>query len=229
MMKSMKKKPFILLTMIPLLLLVNYGLMAIEPSAKKRFLKETFLSSQICLHVGLNRFSADGADSDYMAGTNDFPVIPAYQSPAFGISCAFFTSRSFAVGVDLSYGLSTSVDLRDPADGETIQADTPKNLLAVFNLFQYFDLSRQMRLFVSLGGGAEYRIAEDREYQSDLGSRIIISAPAKPLSALVAIGMGMQYMFSAALGINLECQADCVFRDSAQLLISPVLALVFKF
>ena len=225
----MKKNTLIILTIIIILLIANFQLMAIQQPTRKSFLKESFLKKQFCLRGGLNMFSVNGADSDYMAGTNDFPVTPAYQSPTFGFSFAVFTSRSFAVGLDVRYGLSTQVDLRDPSDAETIPVDTPKNLVVALNLFQYFNLSKQMQLFISLGGGTEYRMAEDKEYLSNLGSTIIISAPATPLSPLAAGGIGLQYMFSDALGINLECWATYIFRDPAQILVSPALALVLKF
>jgi hypothetical protein len=225
----MNKNTFIILPLLAIWLLADFGLMAIETSGKKNFLQESFLTRQFSMHGGLNVFAVNGADSDYRAGANDFPVTPAYLAPDFGLGFVYFTSRSFAVGLDMGYTLSASVGLRDPGDGEAIRVRTPQNIAAVLYVFRYLELSRQVRFFVSLGGGAEYRLAEDEEYVSALGSQIIISAPAKPLSPLAAVGVGMQYMFSAALGINLECRASYIFRSPAQLLISPVLALVLKF
>ena len=225
----MKKNTNIMLMLTIILLLASFQLMAIEPSAKKSFLKESFPKKQFCLRGVLNMFSVNGAVSDYMAGSNDFPVTPAYQSPALGFGFAVFSARSFAVGLDINYGLSTQVDLRDPSDGETIQVDTTKSLVAALNLSQYVNLSRQMQLFISLGGGAEFRMADDTEYISNLGSKIVINAPAKPFSPLATAGIGLQYMFSAALGISLECLATYIFRDPPQILVAPALALVLKF
>lgn len=228
-MKIMKTKPFVMLTASAMLLFANFGLTAVETSSNKRSLKDSFLKRQVCLRGGLNWFSVNGTENDYLAGSNDFPVTPAYQAPAFGFGCAFFFSRSLAVGLDFDYALSTSVALRDPADGETIKADTPAGLVVAINLFQYFDLSREMRWFICLGVGGEYRMAKDREYMTDLGSRILISAPEKQISPLVAAGLGGQYMFFPGMGITLECRAAYVFRDSAQLFISPRMAVVLKF
>jgi hypothetical protein len=227
--KTMKKNTRNIFMAMTLLLLADFGLKAIETSGNKNFLQESFLTRQFSLRGGLNVFAVNGAESDYRAGTNDFPVTPSYLAPDFGLGFVYFMSRSFAVGLDMGYTLSASVGLHDPGDGEAIRVSTPKNIVAVLNVLRYMELSRQMRLFVSLGGGAEYRMAEDEEYVSPLGSRIMISAPAKPLSPLAAVGAGMQYMFSAALGINLECRASYIFRDPAQILISPVLALALKF
>jgi hypothetical protein len=227
--KTMKKKTFNIVTTMTLLLLADFGLMAIETSGNKSFLQESFLKRQFSLYGGLNAFAVNGANSDYKAGTNDFPVTPAYQAPAFGLGFVYFTSRYFAIGLDVGYGLSAKVDLRDPSDGETIRVGTPTNIVAVLNVLRYLDLSRQMRLYVSLGGGAECRLAKDKAYISALGSEIISSAPAKPLSPMAAVGAGGEYMFSAALGINLECRATYVFRSPARLLIAPALALVLKF
>jgi hypothetical protein len=227
--KTMKRSTANIIATMALLLLADFGLMAIEHGADENIFKENFLSKQFRISGGLNAFSVNGKAGDYEAGANDFPVTPAYQTPAFGLGFAYFTSRSFAVGLDVGYGFSTSVGMRDPADGESIRVDTPKSIVVALDVFQYLDLSRRMRWFVCLGGGAEYRMAEDKEYVSALGSRIIISAPARPLSPLADAGMGLQYMFSVALGINLECRATYIFRDPAQMLVSSVLALVLKF
>jgi len=228
-MKNMKKNPSIILAAMTMLLFAGLGLRAIEPAARKKSSTGRFLREQFRLSCGLNMFAASGSNGDYSAGSNDFPVTPAYQSPAFGLGFAHFFSRSFAVGLDVGYGLSAAVDLRDPSDGETVPVDTPKNLIAVLSMLQCLDLSRQMCLFFSLGGGAEYRMGEDREYGSASGSRIIIGAPAKPLSPLAAVGVGLRCMFSPALGVDLECRASYIFRDPVQLLIAPTLALVLKF
>jgi len=186
-------------------------------------------SKQFTLRGGLNLFSRCGRESDYQPGENDFPVTPAFMASAAGIGLTFFTSSSFAIGFDVSYGARAKVDLRDPSDGETIRADTPQNLVAVFSLFQYLELSQRTRLFVSFGVGAEYCMAKEVEYVSDLGSRIIISAPANPISPLAVAGIGGQWMFSGTFGIGLECRAFCLFRNPLQFLTSPALTLVLKF
>lgn len=188
-----------------------------------------FKKTQFTLRGGFNMFQAAGSDSDYIAGENDFPVTPAYQAAGMGIGLAFFKSKTFAIGVNVLYGLSTQVDLSDPSDGETIQVDTPKSLVAVLGLSKYFDLSKQLQAFASLGAGGEFRMADDKEFVSNLGSRIVVSAPEKPFSPLAALGAGVQYMISSSLGVAVEVQGLYVFRDPAQLIISPVLALVMKF
>ena len=178
---------------------------------------------------GLNMFSVHGADSDYAAGTNDFPVTSAYQNPVMGFSFAVFTSRSFAYGLDVRYGLSASVDRRDPADEETIQADTPKNLTAVFNLYKYFVFSGRLGLYASIGGGMENLMVQEKEYVSDLGNKIVVAAPEKTLSPLAAGGIGLQAMLSKSLGFAFDIQAAYIFRKTAQILVAPSLALVLKF
>ncbi len=225
----MGKNKLIILTLITVPLLVNMQLLAGQRSARKNILQESFLKKQFCLRGGLGLFSANGAVGDYVAGANDFPVTPAYQSPAFGFGFAVFTSRHFAVGLDIRYGLSTSVDLRDPSDGETIPADTPKNLTAVFSLYKYFDFSERLGLYVSIGGGLENLMVEEKEYVSNLGNKIIIAAPEKALSPLAAGGIGLQAMLSRSLGIALDVQGAYILRKAAQILVSPSLGLVLKF
>ncbi|MCJ7525561.1 MAG: hypothetical protein MUP71_10135 [Candidatus Aminicenantes bacterium] len=220
----MKKNTLIIVTIVSMLLLANVQLAAYQLPAKKSFLKKQF-----CLRGGLNRFTANGVESDYVAGANDFPVTPAFQSPVLGFGFAFFTSRSFAIGLDVRYGLSAAVDLRDPSDGETIAVDTPKNLTAVFNLYKYFDFSKRLGLYVSLGGGLENLMAEEKEYLSNLGNKIIIAGPDQALSPLAAGALGLQAMLSRSLGLAFDFQAAYVFRKKNQLQLSPSLALVLKF
>jgi hypothetical protein len=205
------------------------GLFAIDGTYETFLeLKESFLKKQICLRGGLTMFSANGAESDYKTGINDFPTTPAYLSSAFGFGFAVFTSRSFAVGLDVRYGLSTAVDLRDPSDGETIPVDTPKNLTAVFNFYKYFNFSARWGFYVSIGGGIENLMVEEKEYISSLGNKIVIAAPQKALSPLAAGGIGLQAMLSHSLGIAFDFQAAYILRKTNQLLISPSLALVLK-
>lgn len=224
----MKKKILVIFTIITILQLTTFQLMAIEQPAKQNVLKENFLKKQFCLRGGLNMFSANGAESDYKTGTNDFPTTPAYLSSAFGFGFAFFTARSSAFGLDVRYGLSTAVDLRDPADGETIPVDTPKNLTAVFNFYKYFNFAERWEFYVSIGGGIENLMVEEKEYISSLGNKIVIAAPQKTLSPLAAGGIGLQAMLSRSLGIAFDFQADYILRKTKQLLISPSLALVLK-
>jgi len=174
-------------------------------------------------------FPSSGSDGDYVPGVNDFPVTPAHQAPALGVGLTFPGSRSLAFGVNVSYGLSARVDLRDPSDNETIQAEPPKSILAVLNIAKAIDLSRRMQLLISLGAGGEYRMGGDQEYVSSLGNRIVLLAPEKPFSPLAALAAGVHYMFADSLGVALDVQGAYVFRDPAQLLITPSLGLILKF
>ena len=215
----MRKNQYLGIAVIIAMLLAAGNLSAV--SAPKK--------TQLTLSGGFNMFQACGKDSEYVAGENDFPVTPAYKAPELGIGLSFFTSRAFAIGLDVSYGLSAQVDLRDPSDGETIRVDTPKDLVAVLDFCKYFPLGGDMQLFVSAGGGGEYRMVTEKEYISTLGSKIIISKPDKPFSPLAAVGIGFQYMFSDSMGLAVNCRGVYIFRDPAQVLISPALAFVLKF
>jgi hypothetical protein len=184
---------------------------------------------QLTLRGGLNLFSACGSAGDYRAGENDFPVNPAFMAPAVGIGLTFFSSPSSAIGFDVAYGASATVDLRDPSDGETIRAATPKNLTAACSLLKYLPLSRRLKFSASLGIGAEMRMAKEEEYISDLGSRIIIGAPAPAISPLAVAGIGGQWLASRELVVGLECRAFCFFRGPIQFLVAPALILGLKF
>jgi hypothetical protein len=200
-------------------LLLTAGNLAAARTAKK---------AQFILRAGFNMFQSSGSDGDYVAGANDFPVTPAHQAPALGIGLTFPGSKSLALGVNVSYGLSAQVDLRDPSDGETIQVEPPKSILAVLSVAKAIDLSRGMQLLVSLGAGGEYRMGGDQEFVSSLGNRIVLSAPEKPFSPQAALAAGVHYMFAGSLGVALDVQAAYIFRDPAQLLIMPSLGLILK-
>lgn len=203
---------------IAVMLLAAADLAAARPANK----------TQLILRAGYNMFQSCGSDTDYIAGENDFPVTPAYQAAALGVGLSFSRSQGMAYGVSLSYGLAGQVDLRDPSDGETVRADTPKSLLAVIGATRFIELSRQVRLALSLGAGAEYRMASHLEFISSLGNKIVIPAPEKPFSPLAAVGAGVRYRLSDSLGVALEVQGTYIFRDSAQLLITPYVGLVLE-
>jgi hypothetical protein len=184
---------------------------------------------QFTLRGGLDLFSACGSASDYRPGQNDFPVTPAFAAPAAGIGLTFFSSPSAAIAFDVAYGASVRVDLRDPSDGETIRAAAPKSLMAACSLFHYLRLSRRLQFSVSLGAGAEIRMAKEEEYVSDLGSRILIGAPAPALSPMAVAGIGGQWLASNEMAIGLECRTFCFFRGPIQFLVAPALTLGLKF
>ncbi len=184
---------------------------------------------QFTLRAGLNLFQACGSDGDYVAGENDFPVTPAHQAPSVGIGLTFASGGSLALGIDVQYGLAATVDLRDPSDGEAVQADTPAALLAVLRLSKSIPLTRALRLIVSVGGGGEFRMGGDQEFVSSLGNRIVLEAPEKPFSPLAAAGAELQARLSPALALALEVRAAYLFRDPAVLLVTPALGLVLGF
>jgi hypothetical protein len=215
----MKRNPKAGVVALAALWLIAGELAAITVAKKKQF----------TLRGGLNLFSACGSASDYRSGENDFPVTPAFTAPAAGIGLMFFSSPSAAIAFDVAYGASANVDLRDPSDGETIRAATPRNLMAACSLFYYLRLSRRLQFSVSFGAGAEIRMAKEEEYISGLGSRILIGAPAPVISPLVVAGIGGQWMASRELAIGLECRAFCFFRGPIQFLVSPALTLGLKF
>lgn len=229
------KKP-VAFAIIAFLLLASGNLAAAKTTRTTRSAKsakavkkaKAAKKTRFILRAGLNMFQSNGSDGDYIAGVNDFPSTPAYQAPVLGIGLLFPSSKSLAFGVNVSYGLSAQVDLRDPSDGETIQAEPPKSLLAVLNLAKTIQFSRQMQLLVSLGAGAEYRMGGDQEFVSSLGNRIIMKAPEKPFSPLVALAAGLHYMIADSLGVALDLQGAYVFRDPSQLLVTPSLGLILK-
>jgi hypothetical protein len=221
---AMKKNSLVVIALLVILLPASGQLFSILPPARRSFPK-----LQFSLQGGLNLFAQNGTDGDYVAGSNDFPTVPAYQSQSFGLGFAVFTSRSFSLGLDVRYGLSTQVDLRDPSDGETITVDTPENLIAVLNFRKHFPLARRFSLVVSLGGGVQNLAVKEKEYVSSLGSRIIITRPEKTVSPLAAGGIGLQAMLNRSLGLIFDLQALYVFREKEQMLYSPTVALVLKF
>jgi len=204
---------------LAVLLLLSAVDLAAAGKYKKRF----------SLIGGLNLFGASGSDSDYVAGENDFPTIPSYQAPFMGLCAAFITSRLSAWGLDVRYGLAATVDRRDPSDNETVSVDAPKNLTAVVFVQRFLNFSGPLVLFVSAGGGVEYRLGEEKEFISDLGNKIIMGAPPKPLAPLLAAGVGLQYMLGNRFGVGAECRLAYALRKPAQMVITPALAVVIKF
>jgi len=184
--------------------------------------------TSISLLGGLNMFGAIGSDGDYVAGVNDFPAIPSYQAPVAGLRLSFSGTRRMAWGLDVRYGLAGTVDRRDPSDNETVSVDTPQNLTAILVVQSLLDLTDQLALILSVGGGAEYRLAEEKEFLSSLGNKIVVDKPDKPFSPLLAAGLGLQYMFGD-FGVVAEGRLAYAIRKPAQMVITPALGLVIRF
>jgi len=177
---------------------------------------------------GMNLFAASGSDSDYVAGENDFPRSPAYSAPGLGFRAAFLVSPRWAWTIDARYGNSAAIDLSDPSDHETVRVDAPVYLTAVAGGQRSFRLSRSLILCAMMGAGIEYRLVEEKEFFTDLGSKIIIGAPAQPLSPLLAAGIGLQYEFTAALAVGVECRAAYTLREPALWVVIPAMVLALK-
>jgi hypothetical protein len=189
---------------------------------------QTAKKTQLILRAGYNLFQSSGSDGDYVAGENDFPATPAYGAAALGLGISVSRSQGMAFGVDVRYGLAGQVDLRDPSDGEVVRVDAPKSLLAVVGITRFIGLSSRLQLALSLGAGAEYLMAGDQEFISAWGNKIVIPSPEKPFSPLAAVGAGIRAMLSDSLGLAVEVQGAYIFRQAAQLLITPSLGLVLE-
>jgi hypothetical protein len=183
----------------------------------------------LALLGGMNLFAASGSDSDYIAGENDFPRSPAYAAPAAGLRAAFFASPRWAWTIDARYGVSAAIDLSDPSDHETVRVDSPGYLTVVAGGQSFFSLSPSLSFYAAIGAGIEYRRVEEKEFISDQGSKIVIGAPAKPLSPLLAAGIGVQYEFTGALAMGVECRAAYTLREPALWVVAPALVLALKF
>jgi hypothetical protein len=178
---------------------------------------------------GMNLFAASGSESDYIAGDNDFPRSPAYAAPAMGLRAALFTSPQWAWAIDVRFGFSAAIDLSDPSDHETVRVDAPSYLTAVVGRQRFFSLSRSLALHAAIGAGIEYRLVEAQEFISDLGSKIIIGAPAKPLSPLLAAGIGVRCAIGATLAIGVECRAAYTLRQPSLWVVTPAMVLALRF
>ncbi|HEX7502335.1 MAG TPA: hypothetical protein VF451_02850 [Acidobacteriota bacterium] len=183
----------------------------------------------LALLGGMNLFAASGSDSDYIAGENDFPRSPAYIAPAMGVRGAFLVSLRWAWTIDARYGVAAAIDLRDPSDQETVRVDAPGYLTAVVGGQYFLGLFPALDLYAAIGAGIEYRQVEEKEFISDLGSKIVIAPLAKPLSPLLAAGIGLQYEFADALAMGVECRAMYTLREPALWVVTPALFLALKF
>lgn len=183
----------------------------------------------LTLLAGWNLFGAVGSDSDYVAGSNDFPATPSCQAPVAGLRLTFGGSRRLSWGLDVRYGTAADVVRRDPSDNETVGVETPRNLTAVLAAQIFMDLGDRLALVLTLGGGAEYRLVEEKTFLSSLGNKIVIPKPEKPYAPLAVAGLGAQYMLGGSLGLVAECRLAFAVRDPAQMIVTPALGLVIGF
>lgn len=146
--------------------------------------------NQISILGGINAVSESGSVSDYAPGFNDFPVTPGHKNTSFAFSYARFISSNLGVELDFRYHLGTEVTLTDPSDQESVAVDTLNNYSVTGNILCKFS-SDTVQPYVAGGVGMNVLSPYEKEFTSDRGSVIIITAPEKTSNLIFNVGAGL--------------------------------------
>ena len=151
---------------------------------------------------GMGNFIREaGGESDYEAGTNDFPISSSHQT--FGFGAGFSKDFGhFFLGPEISYNLNGTTTLTDPSDNDSVNINTYKFASLFFNLGFNLVNSDLLRLYINGGGGVSYTLNTDsRTYISQMGYETQISPPDRKFPLSIFGGTGLDFKISPNLNI----------------------------
>ena len=151
---------------------------------------------------GMGNFIREaGGESDYEAGTNDFPISSSHQT--FGFGAGFSKDFGhFFLGPEISYNLNGTTTLTDPSDNDSVNINTYKFASLFFNLGFNLVNSDLLRLYINGGGGVSYTLNTDsRTYISQMGYETQIFPPDRKFPLSIFGGTGLDFKISPNLNI----------------------------
>jgi opacity protein-like surface antigen len=159
--------------------------------------------NQISIMGGIYAVNESGNLSDYEPGYNDFPVTPGHKSISFGFGYARFISGNVGVELDFRYHLSSKVTVTDAMDQERVEIDTLNNYSVTGNILYKFSAGL-VQPYITGGAGMNILRPYAKEFTSDQGSIIIITAPEKTNNLLYNVGAGIIAGNSIALRLDVR-------------------------
>ncbi len=169
---------------------------------------------------GMGNFLREaGGESDYEAGTNDFPISSSHQTFGFGIGFNKDFGHFF-LGPEISYNLNGTTTLTDPSDNDTVNINTYKFVSLFFNLGFNLVNSDLLRLYINGGGGVSYTLnADSRTYTSQMGYETQISPPDRKFPLSFFGGTGLDFKISPNLSIILSGRYQYIVFKQPQTMI----------
>ncbi len=193
----MNKRNLLIIVVIALFLVTSSTTILAAKKAKEK--KVYFILSGAYTMVG-----DMGADGDYVAGSNDFPVTPSFSEMGGGLGILYNLSDSIGISVSADYLMGADVDKVDPSDGETYAYTTYDNLNIIAAVMLKF--GGDTKFFISAGGGFNILMPyDDKEETGSLGSIIVVEAPESTSNFLISAGGGAIMNLGGAI-LKIEAQ-----------------------
>ena len=170
--------------------------------------------THITLTGGINHHFEYGSVDDYAPGENSFPVMPSHSPSSFGLSFAYFFTRSIGLEVDGRMSSSSQVTLTDPSDMDTVEVDTARHLSVTFNGIYQVLLGR-FNPYLAVGAGFDRLSAEDQILESAYGYEIVMLAPpeGERVDFIIGAGGGVNYFILKNVGLRLDIRYFVIFDD----------------
>ncbi len=168
----------------------------------------------VFLGGGFNFMSSYGSIDDYIAGENDFPVTPSHKGGMLSFSADYRLFGNFGFMLSGNYYLSSSVELSDPSDGDTVNIDTSPHFGVSLNLFYSLD-SGIIKSFFYIGGGFDKLFSEDKVYTSNYGYEIVFLSPEKTVDPLFNVGGGVDINVFTIVYMRLKAAYTMIFSEPA--------------
>jgi hypothetical protein len=181
---------------------------------------------QLSILAGIHKVSGYGSEGDYIAGENDFPVMPSHRQSCLGISFAYSLTKKAVIELAGRYYSSTEVTLEDPSDQDTLAINTAKHYSVTAN-FIYRLSGKAFSPFLAVGIGIDNLSAKDETYTSGYGYEIEFLAPGKKTDLLFNLGGGIQYSFSSGFGMLADVRYVIIFDNPSNIKSLNLMAGIF--
>jgi len=135
-------------------------------------------------------FGSYGELHDAVRKQLQYFVALGLENGSFGFSYARFLSSNIGLELDFKYNIGSKVALIDPSDQERFGLDTCNNYSVTGNILYKF-YSGTVQPYVAGGVGMNVLSPFEKEFTSDAGSVIIITAPEKTNNLTFNVGAGL--------------------------------------
>jgi outer membrane protein W len=181
---------------------------------------------QLSFLAGIQRVSAFGSESDYVAGENDFPVTPSHSSLGGGVSLGYLFNKRLSLEFGTRYYTRSTATLLDPSDQDTVEIKTAEHLSLSAN-FMLWAGQGKVRSYLTVGAGIDNIFAEDKTYTTNYGYEIEFLAPDRKVDFSFNLGVGFQSYLAANFGIAVTARYVVIYSSPSHVKSMDLMAGVF--
>jgi len=161
---------------------------------------------------GMEYFLKQGDPSDYVAGINPFPVVPAHTKYFFGASIEFRISSRLAVEIGGEANQSSSITLIDPSDLDELTYNTASVMHFQGAIKYYFKRSRLSPYLLAGGAIDVFPDHGDWTKMTKKGYTVLLIGDHDEIMQ-AQVGAGIKYFLSRTFAVQAEARYFHFLKD----------------